>query len=158
MLCTTKLCHYVTPYSNSTCHLMPPWHICQSGKREIMPLCHTLQQQHVPPYATMAYLPEWQERNYATMPHITATACATLCHHGISARVARVGGGATFVHCGSSGLNHVVTFNRVYQRACQSVIHYFKGRVNPVTISKPEICVFFHHFKHEYVSYHYQHE
>ena len=26
-----------------------------------------------------------------------------------------------------------------------------KGRVNPGTISKPEIFVFFHHFKHEYM-------
>ena len=35
----------------------------------------------------------------------------------------------------------------------------FKGRVYPPTISKPEFCIFFYYFKHEYVglSYHYQH-
>ena len=34
-----------------------------------------------------------------------------------------------------------------------------KGRVNPATMTKPEFCIFFfHHFKQEYVSYHYHHK
>ena len=38
------------------------------------------------------------------------------------------------------------------------VSFFFKGHVNPATISKPEFCIFLNHFKHEYVSFHYQHK
>ena len=30
-----------------------------------------------------------------------------------------------FIHCSNSDLNHAITPNRVYHRACQSVIHHF---------------------------------